>query len=65
MLTSRTRGFTVALVAGALTFFGAGTALAKAPDRPQKGIAPGCTLPQGTVPGLYAPPSECGEGPVS
>lgn len=65
MLTSRTRGFTVALLAGALTFFGAGTAFAKAPDWPQKGIAPGCALPQGTVPGLYAPPSECGEGPVS
>lgn len=65
MLTSRTRGFTVALVAGALTFFGAGTAFAKAPDKVQKGVAPGCALPQGTAPGLYAPPQECQEGPIS
>lgn len=65
MLTSRTRGFTVALVAGALTFFGAGAAVAKAPDKAQKGFAPGCALPQGTLPGIYAPPQECTEGPVS
>ena len=64
MLTSRTRGFTIALVVGALSFFGAGAAIAT-PDEPQKGVAPGCALPQGTMPGLYAPPSECGEGAVS
>ena len=65
MLTSRTRGFTIAVVAGVLTFFGAGAAMAKAPDKPQKGIAPGCALPQGTMPGIYAPPQECSDGPVS
>ncbi len=65
MLTSRTRAFTIAVVAGALTFFGAGTAFAKAPDKAQKGIAPGCALPQGTMPGIYAPPQECTDGPVS
>jgi len=57
--------FTVALVAGALTFIGAGGASARTPDQPQKGIAPGCALPQGTMPGIYAPPSECQDGPVS
>ena len=65
MLTSRTRGFTIAVVAGALTFFGGGTAFAQAPDKVQKGVAPGCALPQGTMPGIYAPPSECSEGPIS
>lgn len=65
MLTSRTRGFTIAFVAGALTFFGAATAIAKAPDKPQKGIAPACALPQGTMPGIYAPPQECTDGPIS
>ncbi len=63
--TSRTRGFTIALVAGALTFFGAGGAIAMSPDEPQKGFAPGCALPQGTMPGIYAPPQECSDGPLS
>lgn len=65
MLTSRSRSFTIALFVGALTFFGAGTATARTPDEPQKGIAPGCALPQGTMPGIYAPPQECTDGPVS
>ena len=65
MLTSRTRGFTIALVAGALSFFGASGAIARTPDEPQKGFAPGCALPQGTMAGIYAPPQECSDGPVS
>jgi hypothetical protein len=65
MLTSRSRGFTIALVAGALTLLGAGGATAKAPDEPQKGLAPACALPQGTAPGYYAPPQECTDGPIS
>ena len=65
MLTSRTRVFTIALVAGALTFVGAGSAFARTPDEPQKGIAPACALPQGTMAGYYAPPSECEDGPLS
>lgn len=65
MLTSRTRVFTIALVAGALSFFGAGGAMALSVDEPQKGVAPGCALPQGTMPGSYAPPQECTDGPVS
>ena len=65
MLTSRSRGLTIALVAGALTFFGASAATAKVPDEPQKGLAPGCALPQGTMAGYYAPPQECTDGPVS
>ena len=54
MLSSRTRGLTIALVAAALSIVGVS---AKAPDRPQKGIAPLCLL--------GAPASECTEGPVS
>ena len=65
MLTSRTRGFTIALVAAALTFIGAGSATARTPDQPQKGIAPACALPQGTMAGYYAPPAECQDGPLS
>ncbi len=65
MLTSRSRGLTIALVAGALTFFGASGAIAKTPDEPQKGFAPACALPQGTAPGYYAPPQECTDGPIS
>jgi hypothetical protein len=57
MLSSRSRGLTIALVAGALTLLGASGATAKAPDRPQKGIAPLCLL--------GAPAAECKEGPIS
>jgi hypothetical protein len=57
MLSSRSRGLTIALVAGALTLLGASGATAKVPDRPQKGIAPLCLL--------GAPAVECKEGPVS
>jgi len=57
MLCSRSRGLTIALVAGALTLLGASSATAKVPDRPQKGIAPLCLL--------GAPASECKDGPVS
>lgn len=59
------RAFVIALVAGALTLLGAGGATAKGPDRPQKGIAPACALPQGTAPGYYAPPQECTDGAIS
>ena len=65
MFTIRSRAFTIAVVAGALSLFGAGAALAGGPDRVQKGIAPGCALPQGTMPGIYAPPQECQDGPLS
>lgn len=54
MLSSRTRGLTIALVAAALSIVGVS---AKAPDQPQKGIAPLCLL--------GAPPAECTEGPIS
>ena len=54
MLSSRTRGLTIALVAAALSIVGVS---AKAPDRPQKGIAPLCLL--------GAPAAECEDGPVS
>jgi hypothetical protein len=54
MLSSRTRGLTIALVAAALSIVGVS---AKAPDHPQKGIAPLCLL--------GAPPAECEDGPVS
>jgi len=57
MLSSRSRGLTIALVAGALTLLGAGGTTAKDPDRPQKGIAPLCLL--------GAPAVECKDGPVS
>lgn len=57
MLSSRSRGLTIALVAGALTLLGAGGASAKVPDRPQKGIAPLCLL--------GAPAAECKDGPIS
>jgi hypothetical protein len=59
MLTSRSRGLIIALVAGALTLIGAGGATAKAPDQPQKGIAPLCLVP-GRAPGV-----ECTDGPIS
>ena len=62
MLSSRSRGLTIALVAGALTLLGASGATAKAPDQPQKGFAPLCITgagPQGT------PPQECKDGPIS
>jgi hypothetical protein len=66
MLSSRSRGLTIALVAGALTLMGASGATAKAPDRPQKGIAPGClAVVEAAPPGLHAPPQECQEGPIS
>jgi hypothetical protein len=65
MFTSRSRAFAIAMVAGALSLFGTGAAIAGGPDEVQKGIAPGCALPQGTMPGIYAPPLECQEGPVS
>jgi len=65
MLSSRSRGLTIALVAGALTLIGASGATAKAPDRPQKGFAPACALPPGTAPGYYAPPQECTDGAIS
>ena len=54
MLSSRTRGLTIALVAAALSIVGVS---AKAPDQPQKGIAPLCLL--------GAPAVECKDGPVS
>lgn len=57
MLSSRSRGLTIALVVGALTLVGASGATAKAPDEPQKGFAPMCLL--------GAPPAECTEGPIS
>ena len=57
MLSSRSRGLTIALVAAALTLVGASGATAKAPDEPQKGFAPICLL--------GAPPAECTEGPIS
>jgi hypothetical protein len=62
MLSSRSRGLTIALVVGALTLIGANSATAKMSDRPQKGISPLCITgagPQGT------PPQECKDGPVS
>lgn len=66
MFTNRSRGLTIALVAGALTFFGASGAVAKSPDRPAKGFAPGClAMISAAPPGLYAPPQECQDGPVS
>lgn len=66
MLSSRSRGLTIALVVGALTLIGASGATAKAPDRPAKGIAPGCLAVVGAAPpGLYAPPQECKDGPIS
>ena len=57
MLSRRSRGLTIALVAGALTLFAASGATAKVPDEPQKGFAPMCLL--------GAPPAECEEGPIS
>jgi hypothetical protein len=57
MLSRRSRGLTIALVAGALTLLGASGATAKVPDEPQKGFAPLCLL--------GAPPQECTEGPIS
>jgi hypothetical protein len=57
MLIRRSRGLTIALVAGALTLLGASGASAKVPDRPQKGIAPYCLL--------GVPAVECKDGPVS
>ncbi len=65
MLSTRSRGLTILLVAGALTLIGVNGAAAKTPDRPQKGIAPACALPPGTAPGYYAPPQECTDGPIS
>lgn len=65
MQTSRCRGLTIAFVAGVLTLIGANGAIAKVPDRPHKGIAPGCALPRDTAPGFYAPPQECSDGPLS
>jgi hypothetical protein len=66
MLTSRSRALTIALVTAALTLIGANGATAKAPDEPQKGIAPGCLFMIGALPpGLHAPPQECQEGAVS
>ena len=59
MLTSRSRGLIIALVAGALTLIGAGGATANAPDEPHKGIAPCCLIPGRT------PPVECADGPIS
>lgn len=57
MLSSRSRGLTIAFVAAALSIVGIGGASAKAPDQPQKGIAPLCLL--------GAPPAECEDGPIS
>ena len=54
MLSRRSRGLAVALVAATLTMVGA---TAKVPDQPHKGIAPLCLL--------GAPPQECTEGPIS
>jgi hypothetical protein len=54
MLSSRSRGLTIALVAAALSIVGVS---AKAPDQPQKGVAPLCLL--------GAPAVECEDGPVS
>ena len=62
MLSSRSRGLTIALVVGALTLIGASGASAQVPDEPQKGFAPLCITgagPQGT------PPQECEDGPIS
>lgn len=61
MLSSRSRGLTIALVAGALTLLGATGATAQV-DEPNKGVAPLCIVPAG--PG-GTPPSECTEGPIS
>jgi hypothetical protein len=57
MLSSRTRGLTIALVATALSIVGMSGVNAKVPDQPQKGIAPLCLL--------GAPAAECEDGPVS
>ena len=54
MLRSRSRGLTVALLAAAVSIVGVS---AKAPDRPQKGVAPLCLL--------GAPKVECSDGPIS
>lgn len=56
MLSSRSRGLTIALVAAALSIVGV-SANASVPDEPQKGVAPLCLL--------GAPPAECEDGPVS
>jgi hypothetical protein len=63
MLSSRSRGLTIALVAGALTLVGASGATAIVPDEPQKGFAPLCIT--GAEPAKPVPPSECEEGPIS
>lgn len=57
MLSSRSRGLTIALVAAALSVVGIGGASAKAPEKPHKGIAPLCLL--------GAPAAECEDGPIS
>ncbi len=65
MFTSRCRGIIVAFAAGVLTVVGASAATAT-PVRPEKGIATGCLAAVSAAPpGLYAPPQECTDGPVS